>query len=124
MKHRFQQENGLPVAATIEKLLLEAPQATLSDSFDVAKELALYTKDVDIPHLKMELQMLLDLVKTYNETKHKICTVTSVHTVAELLNNISNSKALFREVYKLTKIFFTIPVTTATAERTFSALRR
>ena len=64
--------------------------------------------------------MLLDLIKTY-ETSHKICTVTNVRTVAELLN-ISNSKALFREVYKPTKIF-TISVTTVTAERTFSALR-
>lgn len=58
LKRQFQQ-NGLPVAAIIEKLLLEAAQATLSDSFDVAKELAFYAKDVDIPHLKMELQMLL-----------------------------------------------------------------
>ena len=104
------------------KLLLEAANATLSDSFDIAKELALYAKDVDIPHLKIELQMLPDLVKTYNESNHKVCTVTNVRTIAELLN-VSNSKALFREVYKLTKIF-TIPVTTATAERTFSALRR
>ena len=30
LKRRFQQ-NGLPVAATVEKLLLEAANATLSD---------------------------------------------------------------------------------------------
>ena len=104
LKRRFQQ-NGLPVAATIEKLLLEAAQATLSDSFDVAKELALYAKDVDIPHLKMELQMLPDLVKAYNEANHKICTVTNVRTVAQLLNDVSNSKVLFREVYNSQKYF-------------------
>ena len=40
LKRRFQQ-NGLPVAATVEKLLLEAANATLSDSFDIEKELAL-----------------------------------------------------------------------------------
>ena len=73
LKRRFWQKNGLPVAATIEKLLLEAANATLSDSFDIAKELALYAKDVDIPHLKIELQMLPDLVKTYNESNHKVC---------------------------------------------------
>jgi hypothetical protein len=39
---------------------------------------------VDIPHLKMELQMLPDLVKTYNDSNHKICTVTNVRTIAEL----------------------------------------
>ena len=34
------------------------------------------------------------------------------------------SKGMFSEVLRLIKIFYTIPVTTATAERTFSALRR
>ena len=34
------------------------------------------------------------------------------------------SKGMFSEVLHLIKIFYTIPVTTATAERTFSALRR
>ena len=122
LKCRFQQENGLPVAATIERLLLEATNAILSEHFDIAKELALYSKDVDIPHLKIELQMLPDLVKTFNESHHKISTATNVRIIADLLNNVSNSKVLFREVYKLTRLFFAIPVTTATAERTFSAL--
>ena len=121
---RPQQESGLPVVATIEKLLLEAANGTLLDHVDIAKELALYAKDLDTLHLKLEMKMLPDLVKTYmyNESHHKISNVTKVRTIADLLNNVSNSKMLFREVYKLTKIYFTIPVTTATAERTFSAL--
>ena len=86
LKRRFQQ-NGLPVAATIEKLLIQAANATLSDGFDITKELALYAKDVDIPHLKIELQMLPDLVKTLSN--NKICTVTNVHTIAELLKQQS-----------------------------------
>ena len=101
----------LPVAATVEKLLLEAVNATLSDSIDIEKELALYAKDVDIPHLKLELQMLLDLVKTYNESNHNICTATNLRTIADLLQTVSNSKVFFREVYKLTRIFFTFPIT-------------
>lgn len=44
--------------------------------------------------------------------------------IAEVLSSVVSSKTLLREVYKLTRICFTIPVTTATAERTFSALRR
>lgn len=123
LKRRFQQ-NGLPVAATVEKLLLEAANATLSDSIDIEKELALYAKDVDIPHLKLELQMLPDLVKTYNESNHNIRTVTNLRTIADLLQTVSNSKVFFREVYKLTRIFFPFPITIATAERTFSTLRR
>ena len=41
----------------------------------------------------------------------------------QIINSVSNSKLLFREVFKLTRIFLTLPVTTATAERTFSTLR-
>ena len=37
---------------------------------------------------------------------------------------VSSSKSLLSEVYKLLHICCTIPVTSATAERTFSALRR
>ena len=91
---------------------------------DIEKEFALYAKDVDIPHLKLELQMLPDLVKTYNESNHNIRTVTNLRTIADLLQTVSNSKVFFREVYKLTRIFFTFPITTAIAERTFSTLRR
>ena len=91
LKRRFQQKNGLPIAGAIEKVLLQAGNATPTDSFDVAKELALYMKDVDISHLKLELQMLPDLIKTYNDSNHKIYTITNVRTVAELLNNVSNS---------------------------------
>ena len=37
---------------------------------------------------------------------------------------ISLGKEMLSEVVRLIKLFYTIPVTTSTAERTFSALRR
>ena len=40
------------------------------------------------------------------------------------MNEVSMSKSMFSEVLPLMKIFYTIPITTATAERTFSVLRR
>ena len=40
------------------------------------------------------------------------------------MNELSMSKEMFSEVIGLLKIFYTIPVTMSTAERTFSALRR
>ena len=48
--------------------------------------------------------------------------MTTVRTLCEVMNEVSMSK--FSEVLRLMKIFYTIPITTATAERTFSALRR
>lgn len=50
--------------------------------------------------------------------------ITNLHTLCEIFNNLSFSKKLLSEVYKLLRILLTVPVTTATAERTFSVLRR
>ena len=50
--------------------------------------------------------------------------VTNVQTLCDVMNEISMSKEMFSEVHRLLKIFYTIPVTTATAEHSFSALRR
>ena len=49
--------------------------------------------------------------------------ITNVQTLADILN-ASPVADMFSEVVKLLKIFLTIPVTTASAERSFSALRR
>ena len=70
--------------------------------------------------------MLPDLVKAYNETHSStpVRKVTNVRTLCEILNNVSSSKSLFSEVFKMIQLLLTIPVTTATAERTFSVLRR
>ena len=50
--------------------------------------------------------------------------MTNLRTICDVLNEVSLSKDMFSEVVCLLKIFYTIPVTTSTAERTFSALRR
>ena len=101
-EHRYE----ATVAVTIEKLLLETDNGTLLDHVDITKELALYAKDLRTFHLKLKMNMFPDLVKTYNESHHKISNVTNVRTIADLLNNVSNSEILFGEVYKLTKIFY------------------
>ena len=40
------------------------------------------------------------------------------------LNDLGKAKYLFSEIVALVKLFLVLPVTTATSERTFSALRR
>ena len=65
----------------------------------VPDDFQIYKNDLDLARLQIQLQMLPDLIRTM-------------------------SKGMFSEVLRLIKIFYTIPVTTATAERTFSALRR
>ena len=46
LKRRFQQKRGLPVVATIEKLLLDAANGTLEKG-DLPQELQLYSNDLD-----------------------------------------------------------------------------
>ena len=71
--------------------------------------------------------MLPDLVKTRNQQEADstpIVRVTNVRTVADILNQVSISKTMLSEVSHLLQIFFTVPVSTCTAERTFSSLKR
>ena len=113
----------------IEKLLIHATNRTDVEIGigDIPADLKLYEKDVDLGKLKIQLQMLPDLIRTRN-MKIPNCVpikrVTNVQTLFDVMNEISMSKEMFSEVHGLLKIFYTIPVTTATAERSFSALRR
>ena len=65
-----------------------------------------------------------DLVKAYNEKHPPIHTVKNLRTLCEILNSVSSSKTIFSQVCKVLKTVPSVPVTTATAERSFSALRR
>ena len=112
-------------AAALEKLLLDAANDKLVGS-DYPPELKLYLKDINVDHLLIQLKMLPDLIKTYNQKNTFLHQVTeyNVRTLCETLNDIKVCKSLFSEVFKLVQIFLTIPVTTATAKRTYSVLRR
>ena len=50
--------------------------------------------------------------------------VTCIQTLCEVFNIHPTFKILLSEIHKLLRISLTIPVTTSTAERKFSALRR
>ena len=71
--------------------------------------------------------MLPDVIRVRNqklENKLPTTKVTNVRTVCSIMAEISLGKEMLSEVVRLIKLFYTIPVTTSTAERTFSALRR
>ena len=87
-------------------------------------DLQLYEKDVDIKQLIAQLRMLPDLLRVYNEKNPhtSIKKVTNLRTLCDVMNDVSCSKTMFSEVFKLLRIVLTIPVTTATAERGFSTL--
>ena len=105
---RFDQKS-FSLLRDIEQLLLRAANGnplvikeTISD---------IYAGDLDLERLELQLKMLPDLV-TKPETQ---CNV--------MVENPSNRK-LFSEIDKLLRLYLAVPATSATAERTFSVLRR
>ena len=88
--------------------------------------LKFYAKDLDGKKLLRQIAMLPDLVNEIKKTSpyDHLKSVTNVRVLADILKTSPLTLAMFSEVHKLVRIFLTIPVTTATAERSFSALRR
>ena len=104
----------------IESLLLDSANGK---DISIPEEIGnLYEGDIDFRKLKLHLQMLLDAVKSTPLDGLAICEVTRVQTICDIFNQQSSIKALLSEVHKLFLIYFTIPVTTATAERSFQPL--
>ena len=80
-------------------------------------------KDLDLDRLAVQLHMLPDLLGTANvEHKLGIRKVTSVGT--QIFNASPHSKQMLQQVDRLLRIYLTVPMASATAERSFSALRR
>ena len=50
--------------------------------------------------------------------------ITTISTICEIMNSSDLGKSMFTEVHKLLIIYLTMPMTSATTERTFSSLRR
>ena len=78
--------------------------------------------DVDLARLRIQLCMLPDMIKAaFNSSVEQ---VTNVRTIASAMLESDIYQKMLREVDKLLVLYFTFPVTTSTAERSFSSLRR
>ena len=120
INRRFDQKD-LKVVIDIESLLLDSANGITRDIPDSITNT--YRSDIDKERLSLHLQMLPDAVKQYSVSTLPIKKVTSVRTLCDVLN-FGGIKQLLSQVHILLQLFLTIPVTTATSERTFSALRR
>ena len=75
--------------------------------------------------LERQLPMFPDLISVYKNSKHlKVFKVTTIHTICDMLQAVPMAREMFSEIDKLLRLYLTVPVTTATSERSFSALRR
>jgi hypothetical protein len=67
--------------------------------------------------------MLHEAVKTVSSTM-SVKKVTNVKTLADIFNQSKIVRGMVSEVDKLLQAYLTFPVTSTTAERSFSSLRR
>ena len=122
LERRYEQES-FQILQEIEDLLIKSCRGTVIQPSEKLKRL--YSEDINFDNLKVQLQMLPDLVHTVNEQCHLgIKKVTLISTICEVLNSGHHTKVILNEVDRLLRIYLTVPMTTATAERTFSTLRR
>ena len=110
----------------IENLLIEAANNQDTSPIDIPSSIInMYSRDVNFERAKVQLQMLPDLVKSYKQSQGlSKLEISSMRTITDLLNNVPLAKDMFSEVDNLLRICFTMPITTCTAERSFSCLRR
>lgn len=112
LQNRFQQTRGMPVAAVLENTLLNAVNNSEGPFTSIPEEINLYSKFIDIEHLKIQLAMLPDLLRTYNEKNQNthITKVTNLRTLSEIMLNVHCSQTMLCEVSHLLSITKTIPV--------------
>ena len=109
-----------------EELLIKAVNNVEGDDVTVPTNIVeTYSKDIDMKKLGRQLPMFPDLISAYKSSQHlKVFKVTTIRTICDMLRAVPMAREMFSEIDKLLRLYLTVPVTTATAERSFSALRR
>jgi hypothetical protein len=69
--------------------------------------------------------MIADFCRTaIHDKQMEIVKITKISTIIDLMNEQPIGKTIFHQYNRLLHIYPTVPVTTATAERSFSVLNR
>ena len=110
MEQRFDQTD-LHIIKDLELLLLNAANG------ERFWRLFLHTWKV---RLKIQLLMISNMIKTAFDGSIK--KVTIMRTLTDPMNKSEIYKGMLSKVEKLLKMYFTFPVTSVTAERSFSSL--
>ena len=122
-------QKDFSILKTIEKIIIDAanniPIADVAisqfQSFCSLSSPALINSD----EFEEELKGLPAVIKIYNVTAvTPLTNCTKVSNISEIFNNLPVAKQSMPQLHKLLQYYFTVPLCSATAERTFSAMRR
>ena len=124
METRFG-DDAFVLPESIEKLLLTSVNGERESSVIPEVIRKTYSDDLNYERLEIQLKMLPDLIADMRSSGEVpgLKRISSVRSLANIMKQGSGA-VMFSEVRMLIKLFLTIPVTTASAERSFSALRR
>ena len=121
VSRRFQQEDLILIKEM--ELLMVLSAANGNSLVGIPDSIGNFLKDdFDLDRLKVQLNMIPDLIATAFDNSVK--KVTNVRTISSAMLESCIYQKMLTEVHKLLLLYFTFPVTTATAERSFSTLRR
>ena len=120
LESRFNQAKLKPVS-NLEKLRVDA--ANSDDFSEHLEELqrSCFGTDIDCGRLGHQLYLVHDAVKT---TLPEVRQVTNIRTICKAFSKTPVTKTLLGDVHKLLRLYLTLPVASATSERTFSCLCR
>ena len=116
---RFESQH-MPTVLSIEQALIKAGNGDDFECEVAHLRESCYKHDIDWSDLMRHLPMLQDIMKKDTSVKQ----VTSTSTVCDAMNSNHIFKEMLPTVHLLLRLYKTIPITSATSERTFSALRR
>lgn len=125
LMRRFNQPT-LHLLMGIEQVLLTAIYEAPGNISIPQNVVDMYSGDVDMERLSTQLSMVPALLQAHNSSAGRpITRVTKVSTIADMLEAQGRgSQSLFSEVDGLLRLYFTVPMSNATAERSFCSLRR
>ena len=120
LNDRFKSQH-IPSVLAVEQTLLKAANGDDYQSEIALLEESCYKNDIDWSDLNRHLPLLQDVIKKATPYVKK---VTAIQTICEAMNSNSVYKDMLSTVHQLIRLYMTVPITSATSERTFSALRR
>ncbi|KAF3859139.1 hypothetical protein F7725_021538 [Dissostichus mawsoni] len=120
----------LQLLMSMEQVLLTAVNSPPGfGSINIPQNLVdMYTGDIDMERLSTQLSLFPAVLQAHNSSsaaERPIMQVTKVSTITDMLAAQGRgTQSLFSEVDKLLRLYLTVPMSNATAERSFSSLRR
>ncbi len=116
LRNRFK-SSAFQLAQTIESTFVSAVNTGQFPAMQPI--LTHYGDDIDESRLVLHLQMLGDMCRSAKPPKH----VTDIAQVVQLFSSNEGWSLMLSEAVNLLRLFLTLPVTSCTAERSFSCLR-